>query len=85
MNVMLKPELEKFVAEKVKAGQYADASAMVNEALGVLMEQEEFTPEQTAHFRRDVGRGLEQLANGQCSSFEAEKIIAEERARPNLV
>ncbi len=48
MNVVLKPELERFVADRVKTGQYADASDIVNEALKVLMEQEEFTPEQEA-------------------------------------
>jgi antitoxin ParD1/3/4 len=81
MNVLLKPELEKFVAEKVKAGQYADASDIVNEALEVLKEQEDFTPQHEAYLRREVGRGLEQLNRGQFSTLDAEKIIAEERRR----
>ncbi len=81
MNVLLKPELEKFVAEKVKTGQYADASDIVNEALEVLKEQEEFTPEHEAYLRREVRRGIEQLDAGQCAVFDAKKIIAEERQR----
>jgi len=81
MDVLLRPELEKFVSEKVKAGQYADASAIVNEALEVLKEQEEFTPEHEAYLRREVQRGLEQLDQGQRARFSAETIIAEERRR----
>jgi antitoxin ParD1/3/4 len=81
MKVLLKPELEKFIAEKVKAGQYADASDIVNEALEVLKEQEEFTPQHEAYLKREVARGIEQLDRGQYSEFDAEKIIAEERRR----
>jgi antitoxin ParD1/3/4 len=81
MNVLLKPELEKFIAEKVTAGQYANASDIVNEALEVLKEQEEFTPEHEAYLRREVKRGIEQLDAGQTSNFTAAKIIAEERQR----
>ncbi len=81
MNVQLKPELERFVAERVKTGQYADASDIVNEALEVLKEQEEFTPEHEATLRREVRRGIEQLDAGQSAVFDAEKIIAEERPR----
>lgn len=81
MNVLLRPELEKFVAEKVKAGQFADASDIVNEALKVLKEQEEFAPGEEDYLRREVRRGIEQLDQGQCSNFTAETIIAEERAR----
>lgn len=81
MNVQLTPELEKFVEERVEAGQYADASDVVNQALEVLKEQEEFTPEHEAYLRREVRRGLEQLDAGQSATFDAKKIIVEERQR----
>lgn len=83
MNVSLKPELERFVVEKVRAGQYADPSGIVNEALEVLKEQEEFTPEHETYLRREIVRGLEQLDRGEHAEFEAEKIIAQERQRLN--
>jgi len=79
MNVLIKPELEKFVAEKVTAGQYADASDVVNEALEVLKDQEQFTPEHETYLRKEVARGLEQLDAGQFADFDAKGIIAEER------
>jgi antitoxin ParD1/3/4 len=81
MQILLKPELEKFVVEKVKAGQYADASDIVNEALEILREQEEITPEHEACLKREVQHGLEQLDRGEFSEFGAEQIIAEERHR----
>jgi len=37
MNVQLRPELEKFVEEKVRTGQYASSAAVVEAALARLM------------------------------------------------
>jgi putative addiction module CopG family antidote len=79
MNVLLKPELEKFVAEKVQAGEYADARAIVNEALEVMKDQDQFTPAHEEHFKREIRRGLDQLNLGQRADVDAEKIIAHER------
>lgn len=81
MKVMLKPEIKRFVAEKVKAGQCADASDLVNQALEVLRDQEQFTPKLESYLRGEVKRGLEQLDQGECSDFTAETIIAQERAK----
>jgi putative addiction module CopG family antidote len=81
MNVLLKPELEQFITEKVTAGQFTDASDIVNEALQVLKDQEQFTPAHEAYLRREVRRGLEQLDRDQFSGMDAGQIIAEERRR----
>ena len=40
MNVSLNPEVERFVAEKVRAGQYGSADEAVNGLLAKLKEQE---------------------------------------------
>ena len=79
MNVRLKPELEKFIAEKVEAGRYANASDIVNEALEGLREQEEFSPEYQAYLKKELQQGLEQLDRKDYRDFNAEKIIADER------
>jgi antitoxin ParD1/3/4 len=81
MDISLKPELAKFVAEKIRAGQFTDASDVVNEALEVLKEQEEFSPEHEAYLRRELQKGIDQLNQGQHADFDAEKIITEERKR----
>jgi putative addiction module CopG family antidote len=81
MDVLLKPELEKFVAEKVRSGQCADANDLINQALEVLRDQEELSPEHEANLRHELRRGVEQLDRGECASFDAERVIAEERGR----
>jgi putative addiction module CopG family antidote len=81
MDVLLNPELEKFVAEKVRTGQFADVSDLVNEAVRSLKELEEFGAAEEEVYRREILRGLEQLDRGEHSAFTAESIIAEERAR----
>ena len=81
MDVLLKPEMARFVDEKLRAGQYQGLSDMVNEALQVLMEQEEFTPAQEKYLRGEVARGLEQLDQKQHSDFSAETVISQERRR----
>ena len=81
MNVTLKPDLERFITEKTRTGQFADASDVVNEALELLREQEQFTPAQEAYLRREVKRGLDQLDQGQFSTLTTDQIIAQERTR----
>jgi putative addiction module CopG family antidote len=82
MDVSLKPELEQFIADKIKAGQYANVDDVVNEALEFLKDREEFTPQHEAYLGREVRRGLEQLDSGQRADFNANAIIADERRRP---
>ncbi len=40
MNVVLKPELERYVADQVKAGRFATAKDVVETALGRLMQED---------------------------------------------
>jgi putative addiction module CopG family antidote len=42
MEVSLTAELEAFIQEKVQTGRYADASAVVREALRMLEQNEDF-------------------------------------------
>ena len=81
MNLVIKPELEAFVAGKLKAGQFANASEVVNEALEVLKEQEEFTPEHEAYLKREIKRGNDALDAGRVADFDAASVIAEQHRR----
>ena len=80
MDLKLKPRLQEFVTEKLKTGQYSDASAVVNEALEMMMDCEQFTPEHEAYIRREVLRGVEEADRGEYADFDAKSIIAEQRA-----
>jgi putative addiction module CopG family antidote len=81
MNISLRPDIAKFVDDKVKAGQYASADDVVNVALEALKDQEDFPPEHALYIREEIRKGLQQLNGGQSSQFDANKIISEERAR----
>jgi antitoxin ParD1/3/4 len=81
MNILLKPDVERFVAEKVSAGDFSDASALVNEAIEILRDKEMFSDDHKAYLKREIAHGLEQLDRGQFSDYDAETIIAEGRKR----
>ena len=60
MNVSLTPELEKFVADKVKSGFYNNASEVVRASLRLLKEQDDLY----AKFREDIEIGWKQARAG---------------------
>lgn len=70
------PQLQRFVAEEVRSGQYANPQEVVSEALLTLRDQEaepkagEFTPEHEAYLRRKLQTGLEQLDRGEGTRVE---------------
>jgi putative addiction module CopG family antidote len=81
MNVSLKPNVEAFVADRIKAGQYNDVSDVVNDAIEMLMEQEHASAEYDTYLRTELQRGVDQLDRGERATFTAETIIAEGRKR----
>lgn len=71
MKVSLTPELERFVEEKVRAGQYESADDVVNSAVAMLRQQETLSAEDIAELRREIAIGLEQLDRGKSSPWDA--------------
>ena len=65
MNVSLTPELEAYVARKVKSGRYTSASEVVREALRLLEEHETSRTERTASFRQELQKRLASLDRGE--------------------
>jgi antitoxin ParD1/3/4 len=86
MRVSLRPDLEKFIEEKVRNGQYADVDAVVNDAVEMLKEQnerEELSPEDAQkleELRREIQIGIDQADRGEFVEFTAEDIIREGEA-----
>ncbi len=74
MNVTLSPELERFVAEKVKAGQFKSPDDAVNSALTILREQETLTAQDITELRREIAIGTEQLDRGDSAPWNAEAL-----------
>jgi antitoxin ParD1/3/4 len=73
MNVSLTPELEKFVADKVKSGRYNSASEVVREALRLLEEHEKARGVQLAAFNQELGARLVALDAGEHSDSATAK------------
>lgn len=65
MNVSLTPELEAFVARKVKSKRYTSASEVVREALRLLEEHDRFGRVQLAEFQAEIDRRLDALDRGE--------------------
>ena len=75
MNITLSPEMERYVAGKVKAGQYDSASAVIEEALSAFRVQEEFVADD-AELRSLIAEGVEQIKRGEVSPLDMDAIIA---------
>jgi antitoxin ParD1/3/4 len=79
MNVSLRPELAKYVEEKVQSGQFSDADAALNYAVELLRAEDAWFAENAEALRREVAIGIEQLDRGEGEEWDVEEIKAEGR------
>jgi antitoxin ParD1/3/4 len=77
VTVVLSGEAQRFVEEKVRAGQYDSAEQAVNALIGLAQEQERLTPDDIAELRDEIDVGLHEAERGDFVQFTAEDIIAE--------
>jgi antitoxin ParD1/3/4 len=70
MNISLTPELEKFIAAKVKSGMYQTASEVVRDALRLLDEDGKLREAQLKQMRDHIAKGLAQAEAGETVSAE---------------
>jgi len=80
MNVSLKPDVQKYVEEKVKTGQYASPEEAVNNLLQQSRQREELTADDIEELRREIDVGINEANRGQFADFDAEAVIAERQA-----
>ena len=80
MTVSLTPEMQAFIAEKVRAGQFGSADEAVNALLAMTMEQERLTPEDVAELRAALDPAIAEADRGEFVEFTAEDVIREGRA-----
>ena len=76
--VTLQPDVEAFVAQKVRAGQYADVSELINEMFRLLRDHEEALmptdPAELAELRRKIAVGIEQLDRGEGRELDSASL-----------
>jgi len=80
VNVVLNADVQRFLEEKVRAGQYASVPDAVNALLARVRAEEEISPADIEKLRAEIDIGLNELDQGQYAEFTAEDIIAEGRA-----
>ena len=80
MNLLLKPELEKFIDEQVQQGLYDSAEDAINAAVAQFKTERELTASQLDRMRDEVDVGLAELDRGDFIEFAAQNIIVERRA-----
>ncbi|MBD2503034.1 type II toxin-antitoxin system ParD family antitoxin [Anabaena azotica] len=78
MNVHLGETLDKFVAELIASGLYQSQSEVIREGLRLLKEREDLRKLKLEQLRRDIHKGIEQLENGEFSTYTSSQDLAEE-------
>lgn len=81
MNVSLTPEMQRFVADKLRSGQYSTAEEVVNGALAVLKAQESQTVADVEELRRMIAVGIEQLDRGEANAWDPDSLKRRVRER----
>ncbi len=74
MNISLTPEIDAWVAGKVKSGMYKSSSEVVQASLRLLREREEQRQEMVEDLRHELLTGVRQLDAGKSTNFNAEHV-----------
>lgn len=72
MTISLNPDLDKFIAEQVRAGKFSSAEDAVAEAVRRMKEREE----KLAWLRREVQVGIDQIERGEAGPWDVEETKA---------
>ena len=79
MNIVLRPELRKFVKNKISSGEYSSASDMINGALLAMQGREKLSDSELRELREDVRVGVAQADREQFVKFTAADVITQGR------
>ncbi len=77
MNVLLTPELETLVNQKVKTGSYNSASEVVREALRLLDDYDSLREIRREKLRQEIQKGVDDIREGRFKTFSNQKEIDE--------
>ena len=79
MDIVLTPDMENSVRQKVQSGEYESPSAVVTEALRRLLE-EKVEAEEIEELRSEIRVGLDQFDRGEYRTYDRASLplLAEE-------
>jgi antitoxin ParD1/3/4 len=79
MTIVLPPELEQLVVQKMQSGRYRTANEVIGEALHLLHERDELHQQNRDELRRDLEAGREQADRGLVAPLNASETLARVR------
>jgi antitoxin ParD1/3/4 len=71
INVMITPEHERFIEDRVASGRYPTASEVIQEGLRLLEEKEDSRDAAIQEIRNKIATGIEQANQGEMLDGEA--------------
>lgn len=84
MNILLTPDLEDLVNEKMKSGQFSSPSEVVSEALRLLKEQDQLKELRREELRKEIMLGVEQMQQGKYRVYDSAEELSDEINRRGL-
>jgi antitoxin ParD1/3/4 len=78
MDVLLTKELESFVSEQVKQGNYLSTDEVIGEALLLLKREEQLKEIQRQELRKEIQKGVSQIQAGQFTTYTSGEALVEE-------
>ena len=81
MTVCLTPELQRFVDEKVRAGEFSSADEAVNTLLSYIVQQEQLSGRDLDDLRAKVAVGIVEADRGELSDWDPDEVWAEVERR----
>ena len=85
LNISLTVELASFVEREIASGYYATVSEVVQDALQVLIREQELESEKLAALKAAVAEGLADAEAGRFSDRSVEELAAEVLARTQAI
>jgi antitoxin ParD1/3/4 len=70
MDILLPPELEELVRQKVESGQYSSTSEVIQDALWLFYYRDRLQELKLEELRKEIAIGLEQADKGQLTPAE---------------
>lgn len=77
MNISITPELQKFIEEQLKAGNYKSPDEIINTALIHLQAHVELAPDEIKELQAEIDLGLEDFERGDFVEWDPEALWSE--------
>jgi len=81
MNVSLTPDLEQFIQNQVESGKYTSASAVIQAALRVFVQQQDIYQGRFEELQKEIMIGIEASRRGEV--IDADTVFNQLQAKLN--